>query len=64
MIKFGDVCRYCSKTTNMTLHEFFKGTHLKPEKTWSYYAPLYHIPDKSIGFCDAKCSIEYIKQEE
>jgi hypothetical protein len=61
--KFGELCACCNKATEVLPHEFFKGTHAKPEKKWLYYAPLYHMTDRLIGFCSPQCSLDYYQTE-
>ena len=50
----GDPCSYCGKPVNAEWHRFESGG-----KEWKYYAPTYHNVDQKLGFCDAKCSMDW-----
>ena len=53
--KSGTPCSNCGKPTESIEHTFNSGN-----KTWTYFAPLYHNVADKLGFCCTNCVIEWM----
>ncbi len=54
----GQACSHCCKPTVIEFHRFSSGN-----KTWEYYAPLYHNVAEKLGFCGPSCVMGWIESK-